>query len=181
MGAAVGASFPGVYPGTLVEEIEVSSNVPLIYDFAAVLDSDVDRMYRIECLIKNDNISTNALYYLRYNGTGRVQFSTRQFVKYNAPSETATRSTIAADEVYFAPANDWSYFDTRFTIPEAGDPYSYTGYDCRGINDSVTIDHINRWAGVSTPTAATKITGLGFETDVTSGIGVGSTLRLYRS
>jgi hypothetical protein len=172
-----GINTPGLY--TLVEE-KIFDSAATSFDFAATIDGNADKAYRMEFVIHNSS-GSNAVYYIRYNATGRMFFSNRQYFKMASTTKSAVRTTTSAGIVFLS-IKTLNSGACILTMPntETGEIRALEFYDNRNFDSAGNIEALKASHGITTPTSSTNITGLGFDSTITDSIGIGSIARLYK-
>ncbi len=162
----------------LIEVINISSAVTT-QDFSTVLDGDNDGGYIIELNIVNGAAaSTN--YSIRVNAaTWAVN---RQYIYATSTTLSGARDTGTSILAIATSAGDGDEGIAFVRIP-----FSKTGRQrlayCEGSHAGSTtsfVELFNMFIQVTTPATTTNITSLGVVASQTSGIGVGSVMRLYK-
>ncbi len=158
----------------LLETITIADDAEQTQDFAAVLDGDVDKRYRMEFFLINDNAAT-ATYSLHVNlATWAVN---RQFLNVGGATISAARDT-ATDIVSTVTGED-SQVDVDIYKAETGSTRHAWVRNMRATG--VLVQMLMYHFDITTPSTAVNITRLGLTNDRSDGIGIGSVLRLWRA
>ena len=156
----------------MVEEIVIASAVTT-QDFTATLDGDVDGAYVIEGRVVNDQ-GSNAGLSMRINGaTWAVN---RQYLQATSTTISAARDT--GIQFAFANATTATNFKVEINAIKTGDVRNAWTREARGSTTTIMVTNIV--FDITTPANSVNITSLGLISDLASGIGIGSVLRLWK-
>lgn len=158
-----------VATGWIVQETKVISSAVQTSDFAVALNGTTNKAYMILYKFVNDNAS-GASYNLRINGANvavtreraRFEGATANFVtdtNGNLPFAASTAQNAAQEGYIIIPSAKKDYPRNMFIMGNSG---------AGGADFCITN------ALITTPSNATEITAIGFASDQTTGIGVGS-------
>lgn len=157
----------------LVEETVISGAAVQNSDFSTVLAGDTDGYYMVTGTIVNDDGSANQII-PRLNGASIACNHQKQIA--TGTSMTAARST----DVHMIGCTAGHHGHFVFWIPKTETGTERCIIYNASRNDDANIRNDFGTMQINTPTTATEITSIGIGTNVTSGIGVGSVIRLWR-